>query len=181
MFLMCMCALQGKSIEETRQKLEKDWFVLAKGAWSFWTVGHLVNFALVPHHWRVLYTNVLGVAWGTFLSRLGSQDEGDQVHTPIDWLYMTTTGDNKPFLHDNPTPALVLAATAWGGVAVASYASMGMQSVAWTLLGLGMVGTVGAANLGQPQLEEWSKQQREDVNANQQEGEDDCIDISSIG
>lgn len=80
-------------------------FTLVKASWSFWCVGHLINFAVVPLHWRMIYMNVLSTGWGCFLSKMMANEEGG-IDTPLDLLANAITGrdDGLPvfphkFLH----------------------------------------------------------------------------------
>jgi ABC-type dipeptide/oligopeptide/nickel transport system permease component len=41
---------------------------VVKANWTLWIPAQIVSFAVVPVHFRVLYSNIIGVAWSTYLS-----------------------------------------------------------------------------------------------------------------
>ncbi|KAK9817788.1 hypothetical protein WJX72_002169 [[Myrmecia] bisecta] len=54
-------------------------------SWKLWPLAHLVNFALIPPHQRILYTNVVSVGWTYVLSQMsqcGTQTETASASPP---------------------------------------------------------------------------------------------------
>jgi protein Mpv17 len=66
-------ALEGKGVQDIVQKLEYNWRGALQASWSFWPAANVVNFALVPVSFRVLYNNSLSVFWNGYLSHINSQ------------------------------------------------------------------------------------------------------------
>jgi protein Mpv17 len=92
-FLTTTTLMQGRSYAEVCAKLQRDWFTLVKASWSLWCVAHLVNFSVVPLHWRVVYSNVVSTGWAVFMSKMMSNEEGaPAILTPVDIAANAITG-----------------------------------------------------------------------------------------
>ena len=92
-FLTTTTLMQGRSYLEVCAKLQRDWFTLVKASWSLWCVAHLVNFSVVPLHWRVVYSNVVSTGWAVFMSKMMSNEEGaPAILTPVDIAANAITG-----------------------------------------------------------------------------------------
>jgi protein Mpv17 len=126
-FIGAMALMQGGfNVEYMQQKIAQDWWTTVKGAWSFWSVGHVVNFAFVPLHWRILYVNVLSAGWGMFLSKMQAKplDSEEKVWVPIDSVFAsvkTATGVDL----DRPEAAVAVIGTCWAGLVIHSFTFVG--------------------------------------------------------
>lgn len=68
-YFFAMGALEGRSPAETQVKLAREFWPLMKLNWSVWPAAQIVNFKFIPPHLRVLWVNVIGVGYMTFLVR----------------------------------------------------------------------------------------------------------------
>lgn len=41
--------------------------------WKLWPAAMLVNFAIIPPHFSVLYVNIVAIAWNAYLSMVFNQ------------------------------------------------------------------------------------------------------------
>ena len=145
-FLAATTAMQGRSYAEVQQKLQRDWFTLAKASWCFWAVAHTLNFALVPLHWRLIYANVMSVGWGTFLSKMMANEDDSTLLTPIDHAANAISGGAEGLPGGNATGVGIMGA-AWLGVAVAS--PFTRAKIAWLAVGGSGVTFVAATVMGE--------------------------------
>ena len=68
-FLSSMAVLEGGSVKD---KLEKSYVPALTANYMIWPFVQLVNFKFVPLHHRVLFVNVISIAWNCYLSYLNS-------------------------------------------------------------------------------------------------------------
>lgn len=61
--------LEGRSTAETQVKLSREYLPLMKLNWSVWPAVQVINFKYLPPHLRVLFANVVGIGYMTFLVR----------------------------------------------------------------------------------------------------------------
>mmetsp|Transcript_7855 Transcript_7855/g.20780 ORF Transcript_7855/g.20780 Transcript_7855/m.20780 type:complete len:288 (+) Transcript_7855:239-1102(+) len=54
--------------EESSAKVRENLAPSVVAGWKLWPIAHLLTFAVVPLHLRILYVNVVSVGWLTFLS-----------------------------------------------------------------------------------------------------------------
>ena len=47
-----------------------DWWPAVTANWKLWIPAQLVNFAVVPLHWQVLFANGVALVWNTYLSHI---------------------------------------------------------------------------------------------------------------
>eukprot|EP01117_Protostelium_nocturnum_P009532 TRINITY_DN3401_c0_g1_i1.p1 TRINITY_DN3401_c0_g1~~TRINITY_DN3401_c0_g1_i1.p1 ORF type:complete len:208 (-),score=57.69 TRINITY_DN3401_c0_g1_i1:37-660(-) len=66
-FLM-VSALNGKSKDEIKTKMEKDFVPTLYVNWMVWPFASFVNFWLIPYHYRILFANGVSLGWNTYLS-----------------------------------------------------------------------------------------------------------------
>lgn len=52
-----------------RGKLKRDYRATLYNNYRLWPLANLINFAIVPPAFRVLYSNCVSVIWETYLSR----------------------------------------------------------------------------------------------------------------
>ena len=112
------------------------------------SIGHIINFMFVPLHWRVLYVNVLSMAWGTFMSKMGAKTSADEVWTPIDEVFGAVRASTGVDL-DRPEAAVAVVTGGWTYV-IASSARRSSTALAgglWGALGLALVAGCGNALL----------------------------------
>eukprot|EP01013_Petalomonas_cantuscygni_P019228 TRINITY_DN36939_c0_g1_i1.p1 TRINITY_DN36939_c0_g1~~TRINITY_DN36939_c0_g1_i1.p1 ORF type:complete len:290 (-),score=37.59 TRINITY_DN36939_c0_g1_i1:58-927(-) len=63
-FFASAALLEGASPRARVTALFRDVYTTG---WAYWPAVNVVTFGLMPPHWRVLWINVCGVAWNTFL------------------------------------------------------------------------------------------------------------------
>ena len=68
-FLSSMAVLEGGSVKD---KLDKSYVPALTANYMIWPFVQLVNFKFVPLHHRVLFVNVVSIAWNCYLSFLNS-------------------------------------------------------------------------------------------------------------
>eukprot|EP00897_Mesotaenium_endlicherianum_P002764 jgi/Mesen1/2515/ME000016S01862 len=59
--------VEGRSWHLTRRKLEKDYASVQLNGWKVWPLAALINYRYVPIQFRVLFVNIVGIFWSTFL------------------------------------------------------------------------------------------------------------------
>lgn len=61
---------QGRftGIDPIRDKLNQDFWDIVKTNWCVWIPVQFVNFGVVPPQYQVLFSNVVGLGWNTYLS-----------------------------------------------------------------------------------------------------------------
>ena len=59
--------LQG-NFDKISSSLSENWWEAVKMNWYMWIPAQMINFALVPLQFRVLFSNVVALAWNTYLS-----------------------------------------------------------------------------------------------------------------
>jgi protein Mpv17 len=75
-----------RSVDETSAK----WPHAVVTNWGLWIPAQLINFAFIPLHYRVLFSNFVGVVWSAFLSHLNASSQAKtaaahaEAHTPTD-------------------------------------------------------------------------------------------------
>ncbi|CAJ0962832.1 unnamed protein product, partial [Mesorhabditis belari] len=67
-FLMVLRLLENRSIDECYALVSRDWWPLWKTGLMFWPFFQLVNFSIVPIHYRVVTTNSAGLLWNCYVS-----------------------------------------------------------------------------------------------------------------
>ena len=65
--------IEGKSIQQLKDKIRKQFVAVQLNAWKIWPVASVLNYSLVPPNLRVLFMNCVGFAWSTFLIYNSSQ------------------------------------------------------------------------------------------------------------
>ena len=68
-FLSSMAVLEGGSVKD---KLDRSYVPALTANYMIWPFVQLVNFKFVPLHHRVLFVNVISIAWNCYLSFLNS-------------------------------------------------------------------------------------------------------------
>jgi len=73
MFFGYLNAMEGKSLEEYKNKLKADLQTAVMGSWAVWVPAHTINFAFIPPQQRLLYINSIQIGYNIFLSFLGNK------------------------------------------------------------------------------------------------------------
>lgn len=68
-YFFAIGALEGRSTAETQIKLSREFLPLMKLNWSVWPAAQIINFRYLPPQLRVLWINVIGIGYMTFLVR----------------------------------------------------------------------------------------------------------------
>ena len=76
-FMMNLMMLEGRPYAEAFPKLQKDLPGALVTNWCLWVPAMLVNFRFVPLKYQVLYSNMVGFVWNTYLS-WKTQEEGEE-------------------------------------------------------------------------------------------------------
>ena len=77
---MYMSALEGKGVEGGWVKFKDTWWEVFVVGSSFWPVANMVNFKYVKPQYRLVYLNVAGLAWNSYLSY---QNQRSNVAHPV--------------------------------------------------------------------------------------------------
>ena len=60
--------VDGKSYSQYKARLREALIPTLIANWSYWPFVMAINFSFVPHHFRVLFTNICGILWNIYLS-----------------------------------------------------------------------------------------------------------------
>ena len=67
-FMINLMLLEGRPFAEVPGKLERELPDALVASWCLWTPAMLINFGFVPLKYQVLYSNMVGFVWNTYLS-----------------------------------------------------------------------------------------------------------------
>ncbi|KAK7202714.1 hypothetical protein BZA70DRAFT_284777 [Myxozyma melibiosi] len=67
-FYVSMGVLQGHSFETIKGELKAKYYPTMMGNYLVWPAVQIVNFRFMPLEYRLLFVNVVSIAWNTFLS-----------------------------------------------------------------------------------------------------------------
>ena len=73
MFFGYLNAVEGKSFEDYKNKIQADLKTAVMGSWAVWVPAHTINFAFIPPSQRLLYINSIQIGYNVFLSFLGNK------------------------------------------------------------------------------------------------------------
>ena len=51
-----------------QKKLKKDWWETVRANWFVWIPAQAINFGFIRPHYQVLFSNIIGLNWNTYLS-----------------------------------------------------------------------------------------------------------------
>ncbi|KAI8967780.1 hypothetical protein BDF20DRAFT_899200 [Mycotypha africana] len=69
-FMTGISILEGRSMADIKQKLEKSYVKGLMTSYQFWPFVNLFTFALIPMHYRPLVNSTAGICWNSYLSHL---------------------------------------------------------------------------------------------------------------
>ena len=69
-FYYYMGLVNGKSFEDSTKEVEKKLVPTLIDNWKLWPAAMFINFKFIPTQYSVLYTNLVGIVWLTYLSYL---------------------------------------------------------------------------------------------------------------
>ncbi|KAK9904900.1 hypothetical protein WJX75_005127 [Coccomyxa subellipsoidea] len=81
-FFSAMKTMERKPRESLQMVKEKTWPTVAAG-WQLWIPAHAINFGFVPSSMRVLYVNVVAIAWTYILSQAAAGGNEDRVEAQV--------------------------------------------------------------------------------------------------
>ncbi|KAK0066102.1 protein Mpv17 [Biomphalaria pfeifferi] len=67
-FLTVMGLLKGETIQEIKNKFQKEFFPLLFTSYKVWPLAQLINFYVLPLQHRVLFVNCVALGWNTYLA-----------------------------------------------------------------------------------------------------------------
>jgi protein Mpv17 len=88
-FYLYMSALEGKGVEGGWVKFKDTWWEVFVVGSSFWPVANMVNFKYVKPQYRLVYLNVAGLAWNSYLSY--QNQRSNVAHPSLEDAETTTT------------------------------------------------------------------------------------------
>lgn len=78
-FFAAMASLEGSKREEVVQLVKSKLKPTLLANWTVWPIAHVINFALVPPAQRILYINVVNIAWTAFMSHMASSSSEESA------------------------------------------------------------------------------------------------------
>ncbi|KAJ0412655.1 hypothetical protein ATCC90586_002285 [Pythium insidiosum] len=79
-FFSTLLTLEGVP-EQIPSKLRQDWWSTVKVNWVVWVPAQLINFRFVPGNLQVLFANVVGLFWNSYLSFVSHADADANTDT----------------------------------------------------------------------------------------------------
>lgn len=73
-FMSSVLVLEARP-EQISGALSKDWWPALQMNWTIWVPAQVLNFALVPLKFQVLFANVVSLVWNTYLSWASHQQQ----------------------------------------------------------------------------------------------------------
>ncbi|BGP15904.1 hypothetical protein JCM10213_003667 [Rhodosporidiobolus nylandii] len=71
-FFTAQTFLEGKGINEAKQRLSQSWWPTLQTNWGVWIPIQALNFSIVPPHLRLVTVNVVSLFWNAYLSYANS-------------------------------------------------------------------------------------------------------------
>ncbi|GAB9475271.1 Peroxisomal membrane mpv17 pmp22-like protein [Globisporangium polare] len=72
-FFTALLTLEG-NVDKVPEKIRNDWWPAVTANWIVWVPAQLINFRFVPGTLQVLFSNVVGLFWNSYLSYLSHSD-----------------------------------------------------------------------------------------------------------
>jgi len=73
--------LEGKSLEQLQQQLRESYVESVVTNWKLWVPCQIVNLGFVPGHLQVLVSNVVALAWNSYMSYITHRPGLDEKST----------------------------------------------------------------------------------------------------
>ncbi|XP_014677709.1 PREDICTED: mpv17-like protein 2 [Priapulus caudatus] len=68
LFFAALGTLEGKSVADVKKEIKQKYLTTYLVSWLFWAPAQLLNFYLLPPHFRTVYVGSVALIWTTFLS-----------------------------------------------------------------------------------------------------------------
>lgn len=78
LFFASMALLEGARGSQVAEGVKAKLKPTLLANWTVWPIAHVINFALVPPAQRILYINVINIAWTAFMSHMASGSSEDK-------------------------------------------------------------------------------------------------------
>lgn len=92
-FFTALLTLEGNA-DKVPEKLAQEWWPAVKTNWWVWVPAQLINFRFVPGNLQVLFSNVMGLFWNSYLSYISHTD----AHVALEPVKATTTEVLEPVM-----------------------------------------------------------------------------------
>lgn len=67
LYYLAISLMEGKGVEEVKQKLQKNWWLTLYTNWTVWPAFQAANFTFVPVAYRLMAVNVVSIGWNCYL------------------------------------------------------------------------------------------------------------------
>mmetsp|Transcript_37621 Transcript_37621/g.117608 ORF Transcript_37621/g.117608 Transcript_37621/m.117608 type:complete len:86 (+) Transcript_37621:374-631(+) len=74
-----LSALEGKSMEQIKDKLDAEYVPTMFTSWKVWIPAAFINIGFVPPELRVLFINMVFFAWTVYLSLVVNKPVGEKA------------------------------------------------------------------------------------------------------
>lgn len=85
-FFTTLLTLEG-DVGKVPEKLKQEWWPAVKANWVVWVPAQLLNFRFVPGSLQVLFSNVVGLFWNSYMSYISHTD----AHKAVEPVAAPTT------------------------------------------------------------------------------------------
>lgn len=76
LFTSSISFMQGMNVESVVHRLKSEYTTILKTNYIIWPAAQIINFALIPLNYQVLFVQLVAVIWNTYLSlKLGNVEE----------------------------------------------------------------------------------------------------------
>lgn len=79
LYYTMMTMMEGGDMRAIKNKIQNNWFDTLYTNWLVWPGVQLVNFAVVPVHFRLLVVNVVSIGWNCYLLMIMNGDTLERV------------------------------------------------------------------------------------------------------
>lgn len=80
-FIAGIGTLEGEPFSTVGTSVAEKIWPTMKANWILWPAAQLVNFAMVPRAWQIIYVNCVGLVWNVILTYITHQGKGSHDHS----------------------------------------------------------------------------------------------------